>query len=93
MKPSPEKESAWTLATKPGGIHHEAENLRVGPGRPAGKPVEEKEHQDSTEEGVEEVKDRRAHQQRQEEKLPLDAHDREGAVERPENGIDSSLHD
>src|ERR1017187_8656762 len=79
--------------TKPGGVHHEAQNLRVGPGRPAGKPVEEKEHEDSTEEGVEEVKYRRAHQQRKEEKLSLDAHDREGTVERAENGIGSSRHD
>ena len=79
--------------TEPGGVHHEAENLRVSPGCPAGKPVEEKEHQDSTEEGVEEVEDCRAHQQRQEEKLPFHTHDREGAVERAENGIESSLHD
>jgi hypothetical protein len=77
---------------KPGGVEDKPENLRVGLSGPAGEPVEEQEHEDSAKEGVEEVKDRRAHDEGQEEELPLDAQEGEGTVERSKNGIDSSMH-
>jgi hypothetical protein len=39
---------------EPGGVQDKPENLRVGLSGPAGEPVEEKEHEDSAKEGVEE---------------------------------------
>jgi hypothetical protein len=56
-----------------GGVQDKAENLRVGVSRPAGEPVQDEKHEDSAKEGVEEVKDRRAHDEGKEEELPFDA--------------------
>ncbi len=77
---------------EPGGVQDKPENLRVSRSGPAGEPVKDEEHEDSAKEGGEEVKDRRAHQEGQEEKLPLHAHECQGTVERSKDGIDSALH-
>jgi hypothetical protein len=77
---------------EPGGVEDKPENLRVGLSGPAGEPVQDEEHEDSAKEGVEEVKDRRAHDEGKEEKLPFDAHECQRTVERSKNGIDSALH-
>jgi len=77
---------------EPGGVQDKPEDLRVGPSGPAGEPVENEEHEDSAKEGVEEVRDRRAHDEGKEEQLSLNAHECEGTVERSKNGIDSASH-
>src|ERR1700694_1411994 len=80
------------LTRRLGRIEQKPENLRVGPGGPAGKPVKQGEHQDSPQKRVQQVEDPGSHDQSKEKELPLGSHKRERSIKRAENGIDAAFH-
>src|ERR1700730_2089821 len=70
-----------------GRIEQKPENLRVGLGGPAGKPVEQGEHQDSPQKRVQQGEDPGSHDKSKEKKLPLGSHKRERALRERKTGL------